>query len=445
MDNPQVTLNIDLTRAVRGLGAQQLLLQALVSAPATEIETDYIEWKSVVDLADKDWRAEAAKHILAFANRDPHQSRTALEGCAYLVFGAEPSRSVGTPVHDLADIDKWVRTYTGDDANSPNWRFDYVTVGTVIVGLFTIEPPRDGDPPYAFRKDYLPGGTKRETFLDGDVYVRKGGRSEKAKSADHLRLAARARAGSTRLEATVEARADDLALALDLSPEAVEAWQKEERTRLLDSQRAAPIGYVSMENRSREQFEAQVDKYVARTTAVVPGELKRRILGIPDVGIHVRLKNETPDNFRGVTLELTVTPPSSAYMYESDIGGDRFPSRPARWGESFATGFNASSLGLQGVGPIVRAAVSRIEDSGETVIEYAAVDLRPNSTRQLEELYVFVPPHLAGKTLEIPWRLTGADIRGDIHGEISVPVRPRVVSATDLVPFTISKPEGPSI
>jgi hypothetical protein len=87
-----MTLAIDMTAAVRTVAEQRQLVQAVLDAPATKHETDFIEWKSLVDLADARWRFEAGRYVLGSNNRDPEVAARTFEGCAYMLLGVEPDR-----------------------------------------------------------------------------------------------------------------------------------------------------------------------------------------------------------------------------------------------------------------------------------------------------------------------------------------------------------------
>lgn len=430
-----MTLNIPLDRAVRGLAAQAALINAVIGAPANEPETDYIEWKSIADVAQKDWRAECAKQILGFANRDPGQASTAFEGCAYLLLGVEPGNAAGTPVYDLADVEKWISTYAGADANSPLWRFDFVRSLQVDVGVLTIEPPKYGDPPFSFRKDYQPTGINVPPYQDGDIWVRKGARTEKARSADHQRLAARARSNPVSLSASVTARPTDVALAIDATSQAIDAWIQEERGRLLtDGRRASPIASMShLDGRSRGEFEAEVEGYLVKAGPALGDETKRLVMSNGELATVLRVANPGPEPFRAVVLELTVTPPLEAYVYDEDLTAD-FPSRPTRWGTFLPA---ARMPHFPSVGSINRDATARKDDSGDTVIEFAPFELRPHSTKQLLELFVFAPVAHVGSAVTIPWRLTASGLRGDQRGTLELPVTQGSLGPSDAVRFTV--------
>ena len=66
-----MALKLDTSRQLRSVSELTNLVHAIASAPSTESEPDWLEWKRQADLSDKKWHARIAKFIAGFANRDP--------------------------------------------------------------------------------------------------------------------------------------------------------------------------------------------------------------------------------------------------------------------------------------------------------------------------------------------------------------------------------------
>jgi hypothetical protein len=65
-----VGLNIDTTIALRTPGQLANLVNAILAADPVD-ETHWLEWKTDVNLTDRQWQARIAKFVLGVANRRP--------------------------------------------------------------------------------------------------------------------------------------------------------------------------------------------------------------------------------------------------------------------------------------------------------------------------------------------------------------------------------------
>lgn len=158
------------------------LVRAVVAARPGD-ESSWLEWKGHLELAKPDAKGAVARCIVAFANRDPQAAARFCDGRAYLVVGAEPGRIVGIAEADPADLTGWWEPYLGVDG--PRWEPHWVTVEGATVLVVEVDTPRRGDPLHVIRKETL--GVR-----DGDIYLRRAGKSERATSADIRALSLRA-------------------------------------------------------------------------------------------------------------------------------------------------------------------------------------------------------------------------------------------------------------
>lgn len=88
-----MALDFDSRRAPRLPSEYLKLVQAVRRATSAD-ETDWLEWKSTLDLqpanrADKSGLAHIARAIIGFANRMPDVARRHAEGHGLLVVGAD--------------------------------------------------------------------------------------------------------------------------------------------------------------------------------------------------------------------------------------------------------------------------------------------------------------------------------------------------------------------
>jgi schlafen family protein len=89
-----IEIDYDTTRLPMG-SLEWTSLLAAIEAAAPEDESDWIEWKSTLDLTDKNHLAHIAKAIIAFANRDPAVASQRVEGRGLLIVGVTPGRVQG--------------------------------------------------------------------------------------------------------------------------------------------------------------------------------------------------------------------------------------------------------------------------------------------------------------------------------------------------------------
>ena len=76
-------------------------------------------------------------------------------------------------------------SYLGRDG--PQWNPDLEEVDGLTVLVITVEAPRQGDPIFTLEKQF-------ESYRNGDVFVRRAGKTEKASAVDIRALTSRARA-----------------------------------------------------------------------------------------------------------------------------------------------------------------------------------------------------------------------------------------------------------
>jgi hypothetical protein len=176
-----MSINLDLRAAIRhpDLGR---LVRAVVGADEHD-EAEWVEWKSRLDLTTKEGCFQIARTILGMANRLPEAASKTCEGLGYIIVGAEPSQLTGITSVDPAHIDQMLQPFLGG-AEGPKYTPTYVRVDGKTVLVVTVEAPRAGDPVYMLRREFT-------RARDGDVFVRKHGRTVPATSADQRALHAR--------------------------------------------------------------------------------------------------------------------------------------------------------------------------------------------------------------------------------------------------------------
>ena len=104
-------------------------------------ETDWLEWKSALDLTQTKARFGVSKQILGMANRDPGLARRNRGGYGYVLVGVEPGAMRGTERFDPAELHDWINPYIG--ATGPAWQPRYIQVDDTTILAIEVEPPRD--------------------------------------------------------------------------------------------------------------------------------------------------------------------------------------------------------------------------------------------------------------------------------------------------------------
>lgn len=438
-------MTVDTTRAFRRPHDLRALVQAVVDGEIGS-ETDWIEWKGTVALGDRRSAGVIARHLLGFANRDPGSAANWAEGCAYFVAGAERGSVRGVSEVDPATLDARLTKYCGD--LGPQFSLQYVAVSEVAVLVIVVEPPRAGDPIYTLRQNFE-DPERKAGYSEGEIFVRRRGRTEKASSSDVARLTSRASAMThvRGIELVVSADTPELTT-IDLSASALDRYI----TKLRESYRlptpvvtdevardrifadyarrmteAMRIGAV--EDRTRDQFQEEVDAYLRQARAAMRGHVTRGAVRQGFGEVSFVLENGTEDNYADVAVEFAVEGEVSGYFDWRDVP-DNFPAPPRPWGTPRALvadlSYLAPSILPRGVNAVPPGWT---RNGGSTFVEYRAVHLRPLGRVQLPPVYLIAESNLAGSPVSVQWSATATNASGLARGTLWLPVAP---SAVDL-------------
>lgn len=210
---------IDNSRALRTPDELTSLVQAVIQALPSD-ELDWIEWKIGMDLGGKATQGTIARHILGMANRKPEDAQVHMQGCGYLILGAEPGNLCGITAVDPAQLSRGVQSYLG--AEGPTWSHHYVQEESHTVLVITVERPQAGHRIFTLQKEFSITSPKGEakTYMAGTIFIRYPGRTETARPGDiralEERYAAPAQAAEAHARETLEiARARQVAEKLD--------------------------------------------------------------------------------------------------------------------------------------------------------------------------------------------------------------------------------------
>jgi hypothetical protein len=158
-------LAVDMSSAFWSPDELAMLVEAVLNASDND-ESDWIEWKSGLDLREKETQSTLARHILGMASRRPEHAARYAAGCGYIIVGAEPGRCAGVTEVDPAVLSQGMHPYLG--AEGPGWAAQYVNRDGASVLVVSVEPPRLGNRIFTLCKEF-------PKYLAGTVFVRRQG------------------------------------------------------------------------------------------------------------------------------------------------------------------------------------------------------------------------------------------------------------------------------
>jgi hypothetical protein len=160
-----MTLKISTARALRSYEDLRDLVRAAAGATAKD-ESEWIEWKSELDLGAKETSFMLARTIIGMANRRVDEAARYAEGFGYILVGVEPGNRCGIEAVDLADLDARIEPYLGPEG--PRWTARYDTIDGPPVLIIIVDPPRNGHPIYSLHKEFSNGKTRHKARPVGD-------------------------------------------------------------------------------------------------------------------------------------------------------------------------------------------------------------------------------------------------------------------------------------
>jgi hypothetical protein len=420
-------LQVDLTRPARAHSERLAVVQAVAAAPTFEQETDWIEWKSALDVSTPEGAFKVARTILGFGNRDPDYAARFTRGCSYFLIGVEPGAVVGTTIYDAADVEQWMGRFIA--RGEPQWSFDYVEVSGKPVMFITSEAPVWGDEIFTLQKGL--GKAKA-----GDVFVRSNGKTDYAKPHDIRRLTARAKRADLRLNVGVELRRTTSLRAVALTPERAKAYARRELERLGPVEQRRPSvynvsGFMSSETRSAEKYRAEVREYEAKAPKRYEALAHKRAVDTRLAPLELRASNRTELNFAQTQVTLRLPDDVLAFFDSDDIDDELDDlTPPLPWGERSL--YASIVPRIAHVLPSLSAKDRRIDVEDGVVVTLSPVDVRPLTKHDLDEVHLVLPAHYVGASLEIDWRATSISADGDASGALHVEVV-EAVDADELV------------
>ena len=421
-------LTLDTSRQFRSINELDDLVKAISSAPSSESEPVWLEWKREADLNDRRWHALISKCIAGFANRDPIVSKRWAGGCSYLVIGAEPGNVGGvTPVDNAilhAGISRFVR-------QTVRWSPQYIKQEGKQVLVITVESPEFGDQIVAMLTSYQSNERGASVCREGDVFIRRHGRTDLAGQQDYDMLVRRfAASGERASDIGVQVLNDVAAVPVACDSHVITTWrQREERARLepleqgTQDGRGSPL-LLNFENRSPEEYRRQVASYLTKMASVFPSIARAGALLDRDPSMQLVVINETEHNFTGVRVEVTIEGDVWAYRSAEDAQPE-MPTPPREW----RSGPWITMPSIQSM-PTVDIWGPHIDNSGSSSIEFPDVDIRPGERVTLDPIHLVCDVKLAGAMLTAKWTATSSSASGVARGDFPIKVSSEIFSLT---------------
>jgi hypothetical protein len=351
--------NIDKTQASRTEDELRALVDAIYNSPAGTQETNWLEWKSALDLSTAEGRFAVAKAMLGFANRSVAQAQLAFEGVAYMVVGVEPGSAAGVPNFDHSTLGQRIKTY----ADGPRWTPHYLAFSGVTVLVIVIEAPRAGDPIHTLLKEFSNDKTRHRA---GTIFHRGAAHTEPAGSKEIEMLGKRLLDGVRQPDLDLELISASSPLTrLRAGSEELEDWLGRHEVYVRAKSGAPPpppprqpttpqspferfAGLTSFasgigtpwanalyaKTEDGQEFDRRVRSYLDELRGgLLVSNLIRNIVRSDENKVYFSVGNTTDDPVSGVQLTVVV-PTSGLLVYTDPPSVDRLPSLP-KWPDSF--------------------------------------------------------------------------------------------------------------
>jgi hypothetical protein len=431
-------IRIDSSRRLRSHADLKGLVQAVVDA-GSEDETDWVEWKTDLDLDKHEGQGTVARHILGFANRQPEDASRHVGGCGYLVVGAEPGRAPGIRPVDPANLEPQVQQFL-DPLSGPVWYSNWVEHGNAHVLVVVVDPPTEGDPIHTLQKAF-------DKYRAGDIFVRRPGRTERANPTEVLALTRRAHSGSDRLLVGLELA--DSQRAVPVVPDVAKAVDElvEKRTAplfaalrarpatggeagfgLLTARVAESLGQSltqSPEPRSESEYLAEVEDYARELRERAPAVFFEKHLESDATLVLLEAVNSTESPFRDVEYWIYIAG-DGVEAHEDPPYAEHLPRPPRKWGPKplfEPPGMVIPNLPSMSVGPLGGQPSIDIRNGGSAELHFPAIDIGPLSRRRLLPFHLAVPRGVDSPSVTIEWEARSMQLPGVSSGSIEVPVR----------------------
>ncbi len=406
------------------------LVEAVTNALPQD-EAHWLEWKSQLNLSQRDGQATVAKFVLGAANRPSRVCNTAAGGYAYMVVGAEPSNLSGQVMPDPADLDNGLRRYLGQ--GGPLFSVHPVVFNGTEVVVVVVHPSPVGSRPFLCQKEFA------GIVTDGGIYIRRSGSTASANSQEIREMLEEAKHQATSVgppwTLELESKVVKPLVTVEFAEAVLDDWLSSERDRLTGSLLAPGSLIASLvpsltgEPRTRTEFQQEVNSYLRAASEGIENGLLQYLYWGGLSRLRLRAHNAGDDTIANLIVEISLPNDVYAIGVASDLHeSERMPSPP----QPFGTGpmFDIPIIPLYVPGSGIDRSTG---ESGETILTYPRVEVRPKSRAWLPSITVLLPRALAGTTTVIGWRAHASNRRGVTGGEVLVGIPDETLTIADVL------------
>lgn len=198
------------------------------------------------------------------------------------------------------------------------------------------------------------------------------------------------------------------------------------------------------EDRSEDEFQAQVDKYLEKLDQAIHLVALRWLVARRTGAVDLTLTNLTSRNFSKTQVELTL-PRDCVVLEGPEVDGATLPSPPRPWGKGrrfalyppspaeFAGAFNGIPDLIQEVEVVTKK---------DTIVRFAPVDLRPMQQLMLPIIHVIVPQTMQSKRVDVAWRATSTSADGESKGTFLLGVQSVSIRMRELEEYSKGEADG---
>ena len=414
-------------------------LRSLAKAVHSDVvgsETDWLEWKSALDLPTAAARFAASRQILGMANRVPGLARRNCGGYGYILVGVEPGAMPGTDRFDPARLHDWINPYIG--ATGPAWQPRYIHVDNTTVLAIEVEPPRPGDSIHTLKKTY-------RSFSRGAIFVRKNGKTHPAEPEDIKNLEQRSQGAQLDVDLTLIGDLpiswfDKQALIAEIK-QAADLQRDAQLRRARQTQEPDPVNeaYSRMsrtmaralcgpDDRTIEQYADEVAQWHSRWTERAPEHWTTAYTAAGHGTCRLSVTNLTDHNFTSVEVCLEIS--GAQVIMELDEVETDLPKMPRPFGQGRGpagiAGFDRLYIPTVRVGgPDYSPKVWVDNGDDGAFVTWEVGDVRPEQTLHTDPLYVLAGEAPSTRQLSAGWSATSKSASGVASGVIELPLSDR--------------------
>lgn len=386
-------------------------------------ETDWLEWKSALDLAKAKARFQLSKQILGMANRDPGLARRNRGGYGYVLVGVEPNAARGTGQFDPAELHDWIDPYIG--ATGPAWQPRYIQVDDTTILAIEVEPPRYGDSIHTLKKTY-------DRYRAGTIFVRKNGKTHPAEPEDIKKLEQRVQGAQLCVDlafvgdlpiswfdepaliATITQVADS-----EKEAQLRQARQTQEPGPAGEARRTLTRALYGTDPRTLTQYTDEVEQWHSEWTERAPEHWMGAYADASHGTCSLSLTNLTDRNFTSVEVRLEI--PDAQVVTDLYDFKTNPPRKPLPYGQGrrllgFDNALSTLRMPSLGYTPTVWAD----NDEDRAFVVWKVGDLRPEQTLNSDPLYIFVDKDPSTRRLSVSWSATSKSVSGVARGTIEL-------------------------